>query len=238
MHRLEAAQPLPPYTLVRSARRSIGLEITPQGLLVRAPQRASQGQIDAVLRDKARWIHSKLQLVQTRQARHEHIDWGQHPVHLPYLGGRLHLHLHPLAPANAPPLATGPQQWALHLPCAPDAPTAHIRQQAWVWWQGQARQLYTQRLQHLAPQLGVHWRQLRLAQARTRWGSAKQDGSIMLNTALLHYRLPLIDYVVAHELAHLHEMNHSPRFWAWVEKICPDYPALRAELRAQPMPQW
>ncbi len=69
-------------------------------------------------------------------------------------------------------------------------------------------------------------------------GSAHSDGRIMLNAKLLHYRLPVLDYVVAHELAHLHEMNHSPRFWAWVAQACPDHVALRAELRAHAAPQW
>ena len=53
-----------------------------------------------------------------------------------------------------------------------------------------------------------------LSSAGTRWGSCTVDGSIRLNWRLIHFSLPLIDYVVAHELAHLLEMNHSPRFWA------------------------
>ncbi len=60
-------------------------------------------------------------------------------------------------------------------------------QATWAWWLGQARSVFTERLQHYAPALGVAWRSLRLTNARTRWGSAKRDGSLMLNAKLLHY---------------------------------------------------
>ncbi len=54
----------------------------------------------------------------------------------------------------------------------------------------------------------------------------------------MHFRLPVIDYVVAHELSHLRVMDHSPRFWDTVESVMPDYGALRGELRQQPVPNW
>jgi len=54
---------------------------------------------------------------------------------------------------------------------------------------------------------------------------------IRLNWRLIHFAAHIIDYVIVHELAHLREMNHSPRFWAIVESHCPDYRSIRAELR-------
>ncbi|HPP47199.1 MAG TPA: M48 family metallopeptidase, partial [Accumulibacter sp.] len=66
-----------------------------------------------------------------------------------------------------------------------------------------------------------------------RWGSCSAQGVIRLNWRLLHLPLPLIDYVLIHELAHLLEMNHGPRFWAIVATACPDYQALRRQLRQQ-----
>ncbi len=102
----------------------------------------------------------------------------------------------------------------------------------------QAQAHFTQRLNHFAPLLGVQWRSLRLSSAQTRWGSAKSDGSIRLNWRLLHYRPAVIDYVVAHELAHLREMNHSAAFWRTVASVVPDYAALRRCLRDEPAPRW
>jgi predicted metal-dependent hydrolase len=63
---------------------------------------------------------------------------------------------------------------------------------------------------------------------------------IRLNWRLIHFPLAVVDYVVAHELAHLREMNHSPRFWSVVERLYPDYQQARAELKrlAQTLPRW
>jgi hypothetical protein len=92
---------------------------------------------------------------------------------------------------------------------------------------------FAQRLNHFAPIVGVQWRRLSLSSARTRWGSARSDGSIRLNRHLFHLRPELLDYVVVHELSHLREMNHSPRFWAVVCSVLPDYANLRKELKNQ-----
>ena len=103
---------------------------------------------------------------------------------------------------------------------------------------GQARRLFQQRLDHFAPLLGVQWKKMSLSNARTRWGSARSDGSIRLNWRLLHFNPAVLDYVVVHELSHLREMNHSPRFWDTVRSVMPDYAALRLQLKSQPLPRW
>ena len=72
------------------------------------------------------------------------------------------------------------------------------------------------------------------AMRRTRTASA--DGSIRLNWRLIHFALPTIDYVVAPELAHLREMNHSPRFWDVVRSVLPDYEAGRGALKDDSLP--
>jgi hypothetical protein len=82
-----------------------------------------------------------------------------------------------------------------------------------------------------AQQLGVRYTRLTLSSAQTRWGSASADGSIRLNWRLIHFAMPTIDYVVAHELAHLREMNHSPRFWDVVRSVLPDYEQARGTLK-------
>jgi predicted metal-dependent hydrolase len=102
----------------------------------------------------------------------------------------------------------------------------------------QAKLLFTQRLDHFAPQLQVHWRKLSLSSAATRWGSAGADGGIRLNWRLIHHKLDIIDYVVAHELSHLRVMNHSPQFWETVESVVPDYAKRRRVLREQMLPPW
>ena len=79
---------------------------------------------------------------------------------------------------------------------------------------------------------------LSLSSAATRWGSANANGAIRLHWRLIQLPLPTIDYVVAHELAHLREMNHSPRFWAVVRSVVPDYRAARRQLGSEPLAAW
>ena len=225
------------YLLVRSARRSIGLEVGDSGLTVRAPLRVSMANIESVLQEKAHWVLNKLGERETRALRKPSIVW-QHGAQLPYLGGLLQLQLNPAAPRAGELLAVGELRWVLHLGLALDAAPASIRAAVNAWWLRHARMLLTERLHRFAPQLGVQWKSLRLSNAQTRWGSAKHDGSIMLNWRLLHFRLPVLDYVVIHELSHLRVMDHSPRFWSVVASVCPDYLSLRAELRQLPAPDW
>lgn len=224
------------YLLVRSSRRSIGMEVSAQGLTVRAPLRASHTVIESVLREKTRWILQKLSDRAVRVDSTPRVHW-QDGSSMPFLGGELQLRLHPQAPRTGELLSIGPQRWVLHLRADVEASAEQVRAVVAAWWLRHARQLLTERLQHYAPAMGVQWRSLRLSNARTRWGSAKADGSIMLNWRLLHYRLPVLDYVVIHELAHLRHMDHSPRFWAVVESVCPDYLQLRRALK-QPCPDW
>lgn len=232
------------YRLERSRRRSIGMMVGAEGLRVRAPLGVARGAVERVLQDKADWIVRKLREQQQR-SQQEHsarIAWGAQ-TQLPYLGQLVTVQ--PLAPApgvgRPAALLPAADAWAgavLQLPLPAGACADQIRAAAHAWWLATAHRHFTERLNHFAPQLGVQWRSLRLSSARTRWGSARSDGSIRLNWRLMHYAPQVIDYVVVHELSHLRHMDHSPRFWATVASVLPDYRALRQQLRDQVAPQW
>jgi predicted metal-dependent hydrolase len=201
------------------------------------------------LREKARWIVTRLIQAGERAAQlaAARIDWRSGAV-VPYLGAPLMLVADPrgigarsgavLDPPGPMPVTwpgTGQSQ-TLRLPLPPDAAPAQWRDTTAAWLKRQARRLFTARLDHYAPQLNVRWQCLSLSSARTRWGSASSTGSIRLNWRLIHLPLPVIDYVVVHELAHLREMNHSPRFWALVSAVLPDCAAQRKVLRDAVLP--
>ena len=99
-----------------------------------------------------------------------------------------------------------------------------------------ARNVFTERLNHFAPRLGVQWTRLSLSNADTRWGSASADGRIRLNWRLIHLSLDMVDYVVVHELSHLRHMDHSPRFWDVVASVMPDHRERRQALRQVAVP--
>ena len=232
------------YHLVRSRRRSIGLLVGAEGLSVRAPLRSTLAAVDAALQGKAAWIVRKLAHTQQLQQRQEQarIDWGDGAL-LPYLGAPLQLRLAAGEPLAGTLHSEGDGDGdglcaVLRLGLPAHASAAQLRAAVQAWLMRRAQAHFTARLNHFAPLLGVQWRSLRLSNAKTRWGSAKADGSIRLNWRLLHYRPAVIDYVVAHELAHLREMNHSPAFWRWVASVVPDHVALRRSLRDEPAPRW
>ncbi|KAF1046209.1 M48 family metallopeptidase [Xylophilus sp.] len=228
------------YALRRARRRTIGFTVGPDGLAVAAPTWVGQGEIDAALRAKAAWVVRKLAEFRDRQARvaQAAIAWGDGAL-LPYLGAPLRVVLDGAQRGGRALLCTAPdgeRQLRLALPAAATAQQVRDAVQAWIM--REARALFVQRLDHFAPQLGVQWKRLALSSAQTRWGSARSDGSIRLNWRLMHFGLPVIDYVVAHELAHLRVMDHSPRFWDTVATVCPDHAALRSRLRDEALPAW
>lgn len=106
------------------------------------------------------------------------------------------------------------------------------------WYREQAVSLLAERMQPLAQALGVEYARMTVRAQRTRWGSCSSRGSISLNWRLVLLPAKLVDYVLAHELAHLREMNHSPAFWALVESVIPEFRARRRELEhaARTMP--
>ncbi len=250
------------YALQRARRRTIGFTVGPDGLSVRAPSWVTLGAVDAALREKSGWIVRKLAEARERQQRMEggRIAWANGAV-LPYLGAPLTVVLDPshafagkggalvagrvhgdvaamdMAMDGGMGAATDMAQ-SLHVGLPHSASAAQIRDAVQAWLMRDARRHFTARLDHFAPLLGVRWASLRLSSAQTRWGSAKADGSIRLNWRLLHYRPAVIDYVVAHELAHLRVMDHSPRFWDTVATVVPDYAQLRNHLRDEPAPLW
>jgi predicted metal-dependent hydrolase len=107
-----------------------------------------------------------------------------------------------------------------------------------AWLMRQARRIFTERLDHFAPRLGVQWTKLSLSSAGTLWGTAQRGGAIRLNWRLVHFRMAVVDYVVAHELSHLRVMDHSPRFWETVASVVPDYAELRGQLKDEALAPW
>lgn len=229
------------YLLRRARRKSIGFTVGPEGLAVSAPRWVGQGEIESALREKSGWILRKLAEQRERQRRLEaaRVEWRD-GASLPFLGEPVILVLDTRvagAVLNSDAVALpGVPRLTLHVGLPQSAQPAQIRDVVQSWLQRQARRIFEERCAHFAPLLGVRVARLRLSSAQTRWGCATADGGIHLNWRLVHFGLPVIDYVVAHELAHLREMNHSPAFWDVVRTAIPDIESRKAELRESVLP--
>ena len=230
------------YEFKRGKRRTIGLSVGVDGLTVSAPRWTPLGEVDALLRDKSGWVLEKLQKARQRasdlaQARTVWVDG----VEFDYLGQRVRLVLDPahrftevgaelVAPSHPGELPV------LYLGLAGQATEAQVRDAAQAWLMRQAKRVFAERLDHFAPQLGVQYSRLRLSSAGTRWGSASVDGTIRLNWRLVHLKQDMLDYVVVHELSHLHHMDHSPQFWDVVARVMPDHAQRRRALKEAAVP--
>lgn len=229
------------YELRRARRRSIGFTVGPEGLAVSAPRWVGQGEIESALREKAGWILRKLHEQQSRQQRQlqARVEWREGGS-LPFLGETVILVLDERTAGavlhSAADALPGVPHLTLHLGLPQHAGPAQIRDVVQSWLQRQARRVFEERCALYAGRLGVRVQRLSLSSAATRWGSASADGSIRLNWRLVHFGLPVIDYVVTHELAHLREMNHSPAFWDVVRSVMPGYEQARSTLRESVLP--
>jgi hypothetical protein len=209
------------YAFRRARRRTIGLLVDEHGLTAAAPAWVPVAEVEAFIREKEGWILRRL-AERAREAVPP-FRWCEGAT-LPYLGRDIALALSHTV--TAPRLESG----LLHLPAHAAAP-GRMRETTLGWLKGAALALYRERRGALAPLGGVAVREVRLSGARTQWGSCTAGGRIRINWRLAHFALPCIDYVIAHELAHLVQMNHSRAFWRVVGTMYPDYPTARAFLR-------
>jgi predicted metal-dependent hydrolase len=220
------------YRLRRARRRTIGFQIDDDGLTISAPRWVTLREIEAAIAEKSRWIRAK------RREWHEWREKRRLPqvvftdgAVLPYLGASITLRLR--AEVGATCLDAAASELQLALPR--DAAEAQIRDVVQSWLQGEAARIFGERVELFGDRIGPKFAGWRLSSARSQWGSCTHDGRVRLNWRLVHFPLPVIDYVVAHELAHLRELNHSPRFWQALGQLLPGFEAARDAIKGVDM---
>ena len=207
------------YRLKSGAKR-LSMTIDERGLRVGAPRRVSMAEIQAFVHSHGDWVLKKLgELAHASQPRHLTIKDG---VRLPLLGNEAEVRV--LPGANR-------VRWVADMLVLEARPDADLAQLATRALQKRALTHFAGRLAHYTGQLDLAVPPLGLSSAHTRWGSCSRHGGIRVNWRLIHLPQHLGDYVVAHEVAHLLEMNHSERFWAVVSSLYPEWKSARTELK-------
>ncbi len=217
------------YRLLRSKRKTIGFLIDDDGLRVTAPRWVTLAEIEAAIASKQQWIFRKMNEQRERSVRRLQppMAWRDGAT-LPYLGGDITVRVAYAASAG---VRFDEPARELHVSLPASASEQQLKDRVQGWLQGEAKRVFAQRLAIYADKLGVSFKSFALSSAATQWGSCTADGRIRLNWRLMHFALPNIDYVVAHELAHLREMNHGPQFWATVQSVFPEFASARKALR-------
>jgi len=210
------------FRFSRTRRRTIGISIDANGLAVAAPHYASWIAVENFLLEKSRWILSKLD------------EWAKagRPVRIAGVAGES-------LPLRGCRVVLELAQGDRHIELSGDrlvirtrAPQEgrRVRLELVRWLKAHALESLAPRAAHYAARLGLPGPRVSISNARTQWGVCTQDGRIRLSWRLVHVEPGLADYVVAHEVAHLVELNHSPRFWEVVESLYPDCRCARQRL--------
>ena len=217
-----------PYTHRVSARaRVVRLVIRAErGLEVVTPRGTSLSRVEQVLREKARWITTTLE-----RLAHETAAAAPPPLmsgmQLPLAGEHVTLAISTGAPAGR--FRIRRSSAILHLTVA-DSEQETVRAALEAWYRRHARSVFAERLAVCNESYGFTYGRVAVKEQKSRWGSCSRKGNLNFNWRLLLAPLPMLDYVVIHELCHLKELNHSPRFWRLVAQTCPDYATQRAWL--------
>ena len=229
LRRLRLQQHVLDYRLLRSKRRTIGFLIDDEGLRVTAPRWVTVSEIEAAITEKQQWIFNKINAQRERSARQLQapMQWRDGAI-LPYLGMDVTLRMAESGTAGVH-FDASLRELQVSLPAS--ATEQQLNDRVPGWLQSQATALFAERLSIYAEKLGVQFQSFRLSSATTQWGSCTADGKIRLNWRLMHFALPNIDYVIAHELSHLREMNHGPQFWATLQSVFPEFEAAKKTLR-------
>jgi predicted metal-dependent hydrolase len=123
----------------------------------------------------------------------------------------------------------------VHLPEPEDRKA--VRRLVEDWIREEARALFLHRMTSLVrsiPALDVKdIPRLKLRRMKARWGSCSPEGVILMNTHAIKVPLKLVDYILVHELCHLRIPNHSPAFWAHLDRCMPDWRRRKAALDRQ-----
>ena len=208
--------------IIRSNRKSFGLEVKPDGrLIVRAPRAATQAQIEAILTKKSRWI------AKTRTRLASQFPALKQKTFTPgerfwYLGEQYPLRL---TDRQRPPLDLD-GSFTLSRAAHDRAKEAFIE-----WYREETRAITQHMIETYAKTYGFKVKKVRITSARTRWGSCSGKNNLNFTYRLCMAPLKVIEYVVVHELVHLKIRNHSKKFWDAVEKIRPGYQKDRSWLK-------
>lgn len=206
----------------RMKRKTVGIYITKDGAVeIRAPYGVPNAEIDRIVREKEALIASHQSTMLERSQMRE--SYRLQPGGSLLFRGRDY----PVERSQTNRVSFDGTQFLI-----PNAPMEALRPLLAELYRQAAKKLLPAAAEHYAPLVGQMPAQVRITSAKTRWGSCSAKGGLNFSWRLLFARQDVIDYVVVHELAHLVEFNHSPRFWTLVESILPDYRERSEDLAA------
>ena len=207
------------YTLIQAARRDMLFQALPEaGIRVYAPKGMRLRDIDQMVRERAEELTAMQREVEQRLAEHRlaHRMVDGSPI---LIEGKRHALRLRQGQRRTGRVSEGEYMLTLPEPDDDEAVRAAIRSTL----SAMALKRIRERLDYYVPRVGRAPGRVAIRDQKSRWGSCSQKGNVNFNWKLIMAPPQALDYVVIHELCHLYEFNHSPRFWALVEAQLPDY---------------
>jgi predicted metal-dependent hydrolase len=212
---------IPVEKIIRSRRRTIALEVTPHAtLVVRAPHRVPHAYIEKMIREKSAWVLKKMEEMRKRPQAINH-SYAEGEIFW-YLGRPYPLQI----VSDERTLIERTDRLCVSRSLQPGIQTAIKR-----WYMVEAEKEIHSRCMWFSMMTGYSPVSVRITDAHQRWGSCNHEGGLNFSWRLIQAPLSIVDYVIVHELVHLRQPDHSPKFWAKVEALMPDYKRRRDWLR-------
>ncbi len=200
--------------IIRTKRKSIGLQITNNAtLIVRAPFEVSDKTIMRVIHKHANWIKQKKKEIEAREPKFTSKEFVNGEGFL-FLGRYYRLEI--VKKQNEP--LKFENRFYLSKSVLPKARETFVD-----WYKKMAYEKISERVRWYANKNGLNYNKVNITDAQKRWGSCGHKGNLNFSWRLIMAPLPVIDYVIVHELAHLEEKNHTKSFWNKVKVLMPDY---------------
>ncbi|MGB7291904.1 MAG: SprT family zinc-dependent metalloprotease [Thermodesulfobacteriota bacterium] len=209
--------------LIRSRRKTVGLEVTPEALLiVRAPRNLSRREISEIIDKERPWILKKQKFFRENHSKIREKDFIEGEEFL-YLGRSYLLRI-----ASKTGRALSVDDNFIYLS---DDSIGDAREIIENWYKERAYDVVSQRAVYYSDLSGIKFNRINITSARKRWGSCSPNGNLNIAWRLVMAPPMVIDYVIVHELSHVEIRNHSKKFWSRVRAIIPDYKADEKWLR-------
>lgn len=216
------------FELLYSRRKTISIHLYPNLTIeVDAPTGLSYAAVEDFLIRRRGWLQKHMQAMEQRQSLLQPCSYVAGKT-FRYLGQPYQLNF---VEDRVGHVRLWGDQLVIALPSPAD--TKRVQNLLINWYRKQAKHVFAERLDACFPRvayLEVSMPRLTIRTMKTRWGSCSSKGRIALNLSLIQAPIDLIDYVLLHELCHLRELNHSPRYWALMDNVLPDWKLWLAKL--------
>jgi predicted metal-dependent hydrolase len=200
---------IPEYSIERSVRRTVSLHIINGKLIVKAPKFVPEFMIKNFVNQKEDWILKNLKKTEKLKVNKKTYKEGEEFL---YLGDKYKLKYGDFKEINVTNTLNIPSVMSIR-----------IKKELTNWYIKKAKEVISSQVEHMGKKMGAKYKSLRFSDTSSKWGTCFADNSLQFNWRLVMTPLPVLNYVVVHELVHTTEKHHQRSFWRKVDLYTPAY---------------